>query len=207
MTTTTNYMPLENQHQLDMGAIITSLEYFKPTGDLKDVYDRFPAEMRTHVKMALFDYREELREGQLTEEEFNKHVARYADIEARQRKRHSEDQALFAGVEELLRSGQIKNPEIQATLQDEIAQGESSLLMAFISMQGLVSPLDAAISYLAWHHTRGLSDLEYEFDVNLDEFQNIPERDFLGVSESQMGICNFSVLSDTRLLPISWTGN
>jgi hypothetical protein len=128
-------------------------------------------------------------------------------MEARQRKRHSEDKALFAGVEELLRSGQIRNPEIQATLQDEVAQGESSLLMAFISMQGLVSPLDAAISYLAWHHTRGLSDLEYEFDVNLDEFQNIPERDFLGVSESQMGICNFSVLSDTRLLPISWTGN
>jgi hypothetical protein len=92
-------------------------------------------------------------------------------------------------------------------LQDEVAQGESSLLMKFIALQDLVSPLDAAISYLAWHHTRGLSDLEYEFDVNLDEFQNIPERDFLGVSESQMGICNFSVLSDTRLLPISWTGN
>jgi hypothetical protein len=145
--------------------------------------------------------------GELTDAEFSEHVARYADFKARQLKRYSEDQALFAGVEELLRTGQIKNPEFEAILQDEIAQGESSLLMGFICLQGLVSPLDAAISYLAWHHTRALSDLESEFDVNLDEFRNIPERDFLGVSESQMTICNFSVLSDTRLLPISWTGN
>ena len=138
-------------------------------------------------------------QGELTEAEFSQKVVQLAVDEACQRKRHSEDQALFAGVGELLRSGQIKNPELEATLQAEVAQGESSLLMGFISLQDLVSPLDAAISYLAWHHTRALSDLEYEFDVNLDEFQNIPERDFLGVSESQMGICNFSVLSDTRL--------
>lgn len=206
-TTTTTSLPLKVQHQLDMGATITSMDYFNHNGDLKEIYDRFPADMRRHVLSALVYHGNELLRGELTDAEFSENVVWFAVDEECQRKQYSEDQALFEGVKELLRTGQIKNPEFEATLQAEVAEGESSLLMKFISLQGLVSPLDAAISFLAWNHTRALSDLEDEFDVSLDEFRNIPERDFLGISESQMGICNFSVLSDNRLLPMSWTGN
>jgi hypothetical protein len=206
MTTTTNNLPLEDQH-LYVATTDSSTDYFDYDGELKEIYNRFPADMRPHARDALYYHSVDVLSGELTDAAFSQIVTEFADMDARLRDQRDKDDATFQGVEELLRTGQIKNPEIQATLQAEVAQGESSLLMKFISLQGLVSPLDAAISYLAWHHTRGLSDLEYEFDVSLDAFRDHRDSDVFGTSESQMTICNFSVLSDTRLLPISWTGN
>jgi hypothetical protein len=206
MTTTTNNMPLENQH-LDVAAIDSSTDYFDYDGELKEIYNRFPADMRPHARDALYYHSVDVLSGELTDAAFSQIVTEFADMDARLRDKRDKDDAIFAGIEELLRTGQINFPEIEVTLQAEVAQGKSSLLMKFIALQDLVSPLDAAIGFIAWYYTRGLSDPEYGIGVILDEFQNIPERDFLGVSESQMTICNFSVLSDTRLLPITWTGN
>jgi hypothetical protein len=67
--------------------------------------------------------------------------------------------------------------------------------MRFISLQSLDSPLDAAVSFLAWHHAKALFDLEYDFGVNLDGFRDIREKELFGISESEMTICNFSILS------------
>jgi hypothetical protein len=206
MTTTTNNMPLEDQH-LDVAATDSSTDYFDYDGELKEIYNRFPADMRPHARDALYYHSVDVLSGELTDAAFSQIVTEFADMDARLRDQRDKDDAIFAGIEELIRTGQIKNPRFEALLHAEVTRGENSLLMRFISLQSLDSPLDAAVSFLAWHHSKALFDLESEFGVSLDAFRDHCDSDVFGTSESQMTICNFSVLSDTRLLPITWTGN
>ena len=163
--------------------------------ELSPVFARYPAEMHQHVEVALVYVGEDLLQGKLTDAEFSERVTWLAKVEADQDQQDSEDRALFAGVKDLLRTGQIKNPQFEALLQAEVAHGESSLLMRFIAVQMLSSPLDAAVSFLAWHHARALFDLEYDFDVNLDGLRDTRCSEAFGTSESHMTLCNFSVLS------------
>ena len=58
--------------------------------------------------------------------------------------------------------------------------------------QSLKSPLDAAVSFLAWNHTRALFDLEEAHGVQLDRFRNLREPDYFGTSESQLTLLSFS---------------
>jgi hypothetical protein len=194
MTTTTNYIPLENQH-LDVAATDSSTDYFDYDGELKEIYNRFPADMRPHARDALYYHSVDVLSGELTDAAFSQIVTEFADMDARLRDQRDKDDATFQGVEEVLRTGQIKNPRFEALLHAEVTRGENSLLMRFISLQSLDSPLDAAVSFLAWHHARALFDLEYDFGVNLDGFRDIREKELFGISESEMTICNFSILS------------
>ena len=163
--------------------------------ELSPVFARYPAEMHQHVEVALVYVGEDLLQGKLTDAEFSERVTWLAKMEADQDQKDSEDRALFAGVKDLLRTGQIQNAQSAALLSDELAQGQSSLLMRFIAFQDLSSPLDAAVSFLAWHHTKALFDLESDFGVNLDRFRDNRCREGFSPSESQLTLFNFSVLS------------
>jgi len=54
--------------------------------------------------------------------------------------------------------------------------------------------LDAAVSFLAWHHAKALSDLGQVYGVDVYKIRAIDEPDFFGTSESQMGIFQFSLM-------------
>lgn len=196
MTTTTNNLPLEKEAATGM-ALAGSAKDASTTTSSEDahIYNRFPAHMHQYVEVALVYAGEDLLQSKLTDAEFSEHVTWFADLDADQQKQDSEDRALFAGVGDLLRTGQIQNAQSAALLSGELAQGQSSLLMRFISLQDLASPLDAAVSFLAWNHARALFDLEYEFGINLDGLRDLRISEFFGTSESQMTLCNFSVLS------------
>lgn len=198
MTTTTSNLPLESEAANDVALTGSTKDASTATpSEYAHIYNRFPADMHPHVKAALQYHAVEVLEGELTDAEFSQIVAEFADMESDQRKQDSEDRALFEGVAELLRTGQIKSAQSTALLSDELAQGEDSLLMRFITLQSLASPLDAAVSFLAWHHTKALFDLESEFGVNLDGFRDHRDSDNFGTSESEMTLCNFSVFSNT----------
>lgn len=159
------------------------------------VYARFPEEMRDYVKEALFYHCVDLQSGDMSFREFAHAVSSCAIIQKELQAQALKDEAMFEGVRQLVLEGKIDNSEIVDELTAELRQGTDSLLAKFISMQTLTSPLDAAISYLAWKRTKALFDLEDAFQVNLDQFRNLREAECFTTSEGNMALANFSVLS------------
>jgi hypothetical protein len=79
MTTTTNNMPLEDQH-LDVAATDSSTDYFDYDGELKEIYNRFPADMRPHARDALYYHSVDVLSGELTDAAFSQIVTEFADM-------------------------------------------------------------------------------------------------------------------------------
>jgi hypothetical protein len=105
------------------------------------------------------------------------------------------DKTTFEGVRRLLAEGVFENEQHAAELAHEIEQGKCSLLASFIWAQPLRDPFDAAVSFLAWKHTKALVELEAGFDINVDKFRDAKEPEFFCTSESNMSLINFSVMS------------
>jgi|GEM_PF-425562 len=160
--------------------------------DTADVYAQFEPSKHKHVEVALFYEGKDLLEGKITLSEFTKSVEANEDAEREMRDLAENTDAIFAGVSELLNRGDIKSDRFQSELREQIGQGRESLLHKFIMCQSLKSPLDAAVSFLAWNHTRALFDLEEAHGVQLDRFRNLREPDYFGTSESQLTLLSFS---------------
>ena len=161
----------------------------------QSVYAQFPACLHEHVEHELFYNSIELEEGKLTIEEFTKGVLNMALWWEADIAKQANDRAIFNGIQELLDQGTFKDAVQIATLTHELERGEESLLARFIGFQSVKSPLDAALSFLAWQHMQALVELEEEFNICLDHMREAKEPEFYGTSESTMTIINFSVMS------------
>ena len=161
----------------------------------QSVYAQFPTCLHEHVEHELFYHRVELERGQMSKEEFTSGVVRIARYHEKWQAQLEQDKLIFWGIQELLDQGTFKDASQIATLTHELERGEESLLARFIGFQSVKSPLDAALSFLAWQHMQALVELEEEFNICLDHMREAKEPEFYGTSESTMTIINFSVMS------------
>ena len=160
-----------------------------------DIYTRFPEYMHDYVELALFYHGAELQSAEITLREFAQEVSRFAVMEKEAAAKALQGEIMFEGVRQLVLEGKINDTQIVEELTEELRQGTGSLLARFISLQPVISPLDAVISFLAWKRARALVDLENLFDVNLDIFRDTRESECFCTSEGNMALANFSVLS------------
>jgi len=161
----------------------------------QSVYSKFPACLHEHVEHELFYNGVELKEGQLTMEEFTKGVLNLASYHEQWQAQLEQDKLVFAGIKNLIDEGTFKDASMVAELEGELAKGEESLLARFIEAQPVKNSLDAALSFFAWKHTKALVEIEEEFNVCLDGFREAKEPEFFCTSESNMSLINFSVMS------------
>ena len=161
-----------------------------------NVYARFPEDMHDYVEEALFYNGAELQSGEMTFREFAHSVSCHAVMRKQEEARVLQADIMFEGVRQLVLEGKIDDPEIVEELTEELQQGADGLLARFIYMQTLTSPLDAAVSYLAWKRARALIKLEDTFGVNLDMFRDTREPEFFCTSEGNMALVSFSVMSE-----------
>ena len=161
----------------------------------QSVYSKFPACLHEHVEHELFYNGVELKEGQLTMEEFTKGVLNLASYHEQWQAQLEQDKLVFAGIKNLIDEGTFKDASMVAELEGELAKGEESLLARFIEAQPVKNSLDAAVSFFAWKHMKALVEMEEEFNVCLDGFREAKEPEFFCTSESNMSLINFSVMS------------
>ena len=173
----------------------TSLDITNKTAFEQSVYAEFPTSLHEHVEHDLFYHSEDLFEGKMTMLEFKADVLKTARWHEESEAQLQADKVTFEGVRSLLAEGVFENGQHAAELAQEIEQGEGSLLARFIWAQPVRDPFDAAVSFLAWKHTKALVELEAAFDINLDKFRDANEPDFFCTSESNMSLINFSVMS------------
>ena len=177
---------MTNINQIDINAKTTFEQ---------SVYAEFPACLHKHVEHELFYNGVELEEGEITIEEFTKGVLSTASSHEQLQAQLEQDKAIFAGIKNLIDEGAFKDAPMVAELEEELTQGEESLLARFIEAQPVKNSLDAALSFFAWKHTKALVKLEEEFNVCLDTFRDAKEPEFFCTSESNMSLINFSVMS------------
>ena len=161
----------------------------------QSVYAQFPACLHEHVEHELFYNGVELEEGELTIEEFTKGVLSIASSHEQWQAQLEQDKVIFAGIKSLIDEGTFKNGSMVAELEEELGQGEESLLAQFIEAQPVKNSLDAALSFFAWKHMKALVEMEEEFNVCLDGFREAKEPEFFCTSESNMSLINFSLMS------------
>ena len=161
----------------------------------QSVYAQFPACLHEHVEHELFYKGVELEEGEITIEEFTKGVLSIASSHEQWQAQLEQDKVIFAGIKSLIDEGTFKNGSMVAELEEELGQGEESLLAQFIEAQPVKNSLDAALSFFAWKHMKALVEMEEEFNVCLDGFREAKEPEFFCTSESNMSLINFSVMS------------
>ena len=160
------------------------------------VFARFSEDLHKYVEQALFYEGEQLRSGEISFQEFAQAVSCHAVMGKEDEARALDADIMFQGVRQLVLTGKIDDPKIVAELNEELRQGADSLLARFISVQPVISPLDAAISFLGWKRAKALIELENVFEVNLDMFRDTREPELFCTSESLMSLANFSVLSE-----------
>ena len=161
----------------------------------QSVYAQFPACLHEHVEHELFYNGVELEEGELTIEDFTKRVLSIASSHEQLQAQFEQDKVIFAGIKNLIDEGALKDASMVAVLEEELEQGEESLLARFIEAQPVKNSLDAALSFFAWKHMKALVEMEEEFNVCLDGFREAKEPEFFCTSESNMSLINFSVMS------------
>ena len=161
----------------------------------QSVYAKFPAYLHEHVEHELFYNGVELEEGELTIEEFTKGVLNMASYHEKWQAELEQNKVIFAGIKNLIDEGAFKDGSMVAELEEELGQGEESLLAQFIEAQPVKNSLDAALSFFAWKHMKALVEMEEEFNVCLDGFREAKEPEFFCTSESNMSLINFSVMS------------
>src|SRR6056300_550463 len=118
----------------------------------QSVYAQFPASLHEHVEHELFYNGGELEEGQLTIEEFAKGVVDMARYHEQWQAQLEQNKVIFAGIKKLFGDGAFKDASMAAELEEELGQGEESLLAQFIEAQPVKNSLDAALSFFAWKH-------------------------------------------------------
>jgi len=173
----------------------TNLDITNKTVFEQSVYAEFPTSLHEHVEHDLFYHSEELLEGKMSILEFKADVLKTACWHEESEAQLQADKTTFEGVRRLLAEGVFENEQHAAELAHEIEQGKCSLLASFIWAQPLRDPFDAAVSFLAWKHTKALVELEAAFDINVDKFRDAKEPEFFCTSESNMSLINFSVMS------------
>ena len=161
----------------------------------KSVYVHFPKSSHEFVKTALYYHGYELETGEITMQEFESHVSGFAVMQSELEKQRIDALNLFEGIRKLVADGEIKSTRFVKELSEELSLGTDSMLAWFIISQPLKSPMDAAVSFLAWNHTRALFELEEECDVSLDDFRDQRDHGLFGTSESEISMVNFSTLS------------
>ena len=161
----------------------------------QSVYAQFPACLHEHVEHELFYNGVDLKEGEITIEEFTKGVLSIASSHEQWQAQLEQDKVIFAGIKSLIDEGAFKNGSMVAELEEELGQGEESLLAQFIEAQPVKNSFDAALSFFAWKHMKALVEMEEEFNVCLDGFREAKEPEFFCTSESNMSLINFSVMS------------
>ena len=159
-----------------------------------DVFAVYAEDMHPHVEEALFYSGDAFSNGTLSKEELDANIHQCATMEAERRNQALESDATYNAVRVMVYNGEITDSQFVSELKHEFTLGHDSLLHRFISLQNIICARNAAVSFLAWKHTKALFDLENEFDVQLNEFRDQREEEFFGTSESQMTILNFSVL-------------
>lgn len=159
-----------------------------------DVFADFREDMHEFVEEALFYRGEEYANGTFSREALEADIHDIARMYANRITRELEIEATFRALEAMVEHGELKNSPFASELKQEFALGFDSLLYRFISLQNVPAPRNAAISFLAWRHTKALFDLESEFDVNLEFFREQREPEFFCTSEGNMTLLNFSVL-------------
>ena len=161
----------------------------------QSVYAQFPACLREHVEHELFYNGVDLKEGEITIEEFTKGVLSIASSHEQWQAQLEQDKVIFAGIKSLIDEGALKDASMAAELEDELEQGDESRLARFIEAQPVKNSLDAALSFCAWKYTKALVEMEAEFNICLDGFREAKEPEFFCTSESNMSLINFSVMS------------
>ena len=161
----------------------------------QSVYAQFPACLHEHVEHELFYNGVELEEGEITIEEFTKGVLNMASYHEKWQAELEQNKVIFAGIKNLIDEGAFKDGSMVAELEEELQQGEESLLARFIEAQPVKNSLDAALSFFAWKHMKALVEMEEEFNVCLDGFREAKEPEFFCTSESNMSLINFSLMS------------
>ena len=161
----------------------------------QSVYAQFPACLHEHVEHELFYNGVELEEGELTIEEFTKGVLSMASYHEQWQAELEQNKVIFAGIKNLIDEGSFKDTSMVAELEEELEQGEESLLAQFIEAQPVKNSLDAALSFFAWKHMKALVEMEAQFHVCLDGFREAKDPNFFCTSESNMSLINFSVMS------------
>jgi hypothetical protein len=177
---------MTNINQIDINAKTTFEQ---------SVYAEFPACLHEHVEHELFYKGVELEEGEITIEEFTKGVLSIASSHEQWQAQLEQDKVIFAGIKSLIDEGVFKDASMVAELENELEQGDESLLARFIDAQPVKNSLDAALSFFAWKHMKALVEMEEEFNVCIDGFREAKEPEFFCTSESNMSLINFSVMS------------
>ena len=162
-----------------------------------EVFAAYAEDLHPHVEQALFYSGDAFSNGTLSKEELKADIYEIATTEAQCHNQALESDATYNALRVMVYNGEITNNQFANELKDEFTLGQDSLLHRFISLQNITCAKNAAVSFLAWKHTKALFDLENEFDVQLNEFRDQREEEFFGTSESQMTILNFSVLQGT----------
>ena len=161
----------------------------------QSVYAQFPACLHEHVEHELFYNGVDLKEGEITIEEFTKGVLSIASSHEQWQAQLEQDKVIFAGIKSLIDDGAFKDASMAAELEGELERGEESLLAQFINAQPVKNSLDAALSFFARKHMKALVEMEEEFNVCLDGFREAKEPEFFCTSESNMSLINFSLMS------------
>lgn len=166
------------------------------TVEFADVFALYPAEMHKHVTTALRHEGASVAEGTTSLQTLREMIEDFAKLHEETVAHQRRAQTLILGIQELIANGTINQSRFVTELSAEIELGEASALYRFIGLQDLTSPLDAAVSFLAWNHARALSELENEFDVNLDGFRDPEAADLLGATASELSLVGWSVFKD-----------
>jgi hypothetical protein len=162
---------------------------------IRSVYAAVPEALHEHVEHALLYHGADLENGNDTMEEFILHVRAIADINEVENAQNKRNHELLVGVRQLLAANKIEHEGFAQELLEQLEEGDSSLLARFIALQPVISPLDAAVSFLAWKHARALAEIEVVFGVDLSSIRGLQAEELLDTSESMMSMTNLSVLS------------
>lgn len=174
---------------------IEQIDIAKKDAFEQSVYSKFPACLHEYVEHELFYNGVELEEGEITIEEFTKGVLNMASYHEKWQAELEQNKVIFAGIKTLIDEGAFKDGSMVAELEEELGQGEESLLAQFIEAQPVKNSLDAALSFFAWKHMKALVEMEEEFNVCLDGFREAKEPELFCTSESNMSLINFSLMS------------
>lgn len=167
-----------------------------PNDDLiQAAYAAVPTALHAYVKEAWLYHGADLENGTNTMEEFIMHVQAIADSSETENAQNKQNHELLVGVRQLLAANKIEHEGFARELQEQLEEGESSSLARFIALQPVISPLDAAVSFLAWKHARALAELEDVFGVDLSSIRGLQAEELLDTSESMLSMTNLSVLS------------
>lgn len=166
--------------------------------DVNDLFpftNEVPQELHEFIEAGVFYYGDQFLFGNITLDEFIGHLQDMADHQKQLEKQQLANEAILEGVKELLKQGTFNDTEFFDELEAQFPQGHESLLARFIDAQPVTTPLDAAVSFLAWKHMKAMIELEEKFGANIEVHRSMSETEFYCSSEGNMALINFSVLS------------